>query len=83
MICMMAASVTGVYAQRSDRSFIRKGNRMFEDSLFIKAEENYLKAVDMNPEMYREHLTLAIPILRNKSQMRRLNSTGRQPMLLN
>ena len=47
MICMMAASVTGVYAQRSDRSFIRKGNRMFEDSLFIKAEENYLKAVDM------------------------------------
>ena len=52
MICMIAASMTGAFAQRSDRSFIRKGNRMFEDSLFIKAEENYLKAVDMNPELY-------------------------------
>ena len=52
MICMIAASMTCAFAQRSDRSFIRKGNRMFEDSLFIKAEENYLKAVDMNPELY-------------------------------
>ncbi|MBO4560464.1 MAG: tetratricopeptide repeat protein [Bacteroidaceae bacterium] len=38
--------------QRSDRSFVRHGNRMFEDSLFIKAEENYLKAVDINPDLY-------------------------------
>ena len=44
LFCLLTASVAGAYAQRSDRSFVRKGNRMFEDSLFIKAEENYLKA---------------------------------------
>lgn len=43
----------GVSAQRSDRSYVRKGNKMFNDSLFIKAEENYLKAVDANPELYQ------------------------------
>ena len=52
LLCLMTASVAGAYAQRSDRSFVRKGNRMFNDSLFIKAEENYLKAVDANPDLY-------------------------------
>ena len=42
-----------VSAQRSDRSYVRKGNKMFADSLFIKAEENYLKAIDANPELYQ------------------------------
>ena len=54
----MTAFVTGSYAQRSDRSFVRKGNRMFQDSLFIKAEENYLKAIDMNPELYEGNYNL-------------------------
>ena len=45
-------TVQGVSAQRSDRSYVRKGNKMFADSLFIKAEENYLKAIDANPELY-------------------------------
>ena len=52
LLCLLIASVQGVCAQRTDRSFIRKGNRMFKDSLFIKAEENYLKAVDINPDLY-------------------------------
>lgn len=46
-------SVQCVSAQRSDRSYVRKGNKMFNDSLFIKAEENYLKAIDANPELYQ------------------------------
>ncbi len=54
----MIASVSVAYAQRSDRSFVRKGNRMFKDSLFIKAEENYLKAVDMNPQLYEGNFNL-------------------------
>ena len=58
LICLMIMSVAGVSAQRSDRSFVRKGNRMFEDSLFIKAEENYLKAVDINPELYEGYFNL-------------------------
>lgn len=58
LFCLLTVSVTGMYAQRSDRSFVRKGNRLFEDSLFIKAEENYLKAVDMNPSLYEGNFNL-------------------------
>ena len=53
LFCILTACVAGANAQRSDRSFVRKGNRMFQDSLFIKAEENYLKAVDMNLPVHR------------------------------
>lgn len=58
LICLMMMSVAGLNAQRSDRSFVRKGNRLYEDSLFIKAEENYLKAIDMNPELYEGNYNL-------------------------
>ena len=58
LFCLMIASAAAISAQRSDRSYVRKGNRMFEDSLFIKAEENYLKAVDMNPELYEGNYNL-------------------------
>ena len=58
LFCLLTASVAGAYAQRSDRSFVRKGNHMFEDSLFIKAEENYLKAIDLNPELYEGYYNL-------------------------
>lgn len=58
LFCLLTASVVGAYAQRSDRSFVRKGNRMFQDSLFIKAEENYLKALDMNPELGEAYYNL-------------------------
>ena len=54
----MAVSFAGAFAQRSDRSYVRKGNRLFEDSLFIKAEENYLKAVDINPDLYEGYYNL-------------------------
>lgn len=37
-----------VCAQRDDRGYVRKGNKLYSDSLFIKAEENYLKALDKN-----------------------------------
>ncbi|MCQ2083335.1 MAG: tetratricopeptide repeat protein [Bacteroidaceae bacterium] len=40
-------------AQRSDRSYLRKGNSLYDDSLFVKAQENYLKAIDANPDMYQ------------------------------
>jgi len=56
--CLLTVSVAGAYAQRSDRSFVRNGNRMFQDSLFIKAEENYLKALDMNPELNEGYYNL-------------------------
>ena len=37
-----------IHAQRTEREFIRKANRLYSDSLYIKAEEFYLKALDKN-----------------------------------
>lgn len=37
-----------VYGQKDERYHIRRGNKLYADSLYIKAEENYLKALDKN-----------------------------------
>ena len=42
----MLLTLSGLHAQDTDRTLMRRGNRLYADSLFIKAEENYLKAVD-------------------------------------
>lgn len=39
----------GGYAQKTDSDYIRKGNKYYKDSLFIKAEVEYRKALDINP----------------------------------
>lgn len=36
--------------QRTERDYVRKGNKLYADSLFQKAEENYLKAIDKNAD---------------------------------
>lgn len=48
IVSMLLLSVSSLFAQRTDREFVRKGNKLYEDSLYIKAEENYLKAIDIN-----------------------------------
>lgn len=45
--CMVAV---GGFAQRTERDFIRRGNKLYEDSLFIKAEVEYRRALDANPQ---------------------------------
>jgi tetratricopeptide (TPR) repeat protein len=47
IVSMLLLSVS-LFAQRTDREYVRKGNKLYEDSLYIKAEENYLKAIDLN-----------------------------------
>ena len=37
-------SAAGVSAQKAERDYIRKGNRLFNDSVFVDAEVNYRKA---------------------------------------
>lgn len=37
-------------AQKAERDYIRKGNRLFADSIFVDAEVNYRKALDANPK---------------------------------
>ena len=39
-----------VSAQKAERDYIRKGNRLFNDSVFVDAEVNYRKALEVNPK---------------------------------
>jgi len=41
---------TGISAQKEERDYIRKGNRAFNDSVFVDAEVNYRKALEVNPK---------------------------------
>ncbi|MEG1562893.1 MAG: tetratricopeptide repeat protein [Bacteroides sp.] len=40
----------GLSAQKAERDCIRKGNRFFKDSVFVDAEVNYRKALEINPK---------------------------------
>lgn len=39
-----------ILAQKAERDYIRKGNRLFNDSVFVDAEVNYRKALEVNPK---------------------------------
>lgn len=41
--------VNATFAQKNERDYIRSGNRLYNDSLFIKAEVDYRKAIEANP----------------------------------
>ena len=43
-------SAVGISAQKAERDYIRKGNRLFNDSVFVDAEVNYRKALEINPK---------------------------------
>lgn len=47
LFVLLAASVS---AQKAERDYIRKGNRFFNDSVFVNAEVNYRKALEANPK---------------------------------
>lgn len=38
------------HAQKDERAHIRRGNKLYNDSLFVKAEVEYRKAVEANPK---------------------------------
>ncbi|KAA6308047.1 hypothetical protein EZS27_040278, partial [termite gut metagenome] len=46
VLCLFAT--LAVWGQETDRDYIRKGNRLFKDSVFVEAEINYRKALDIN-----------------------------------
>lgn len=45
---MLLSAVT-VYGQQQDRKYLRSGNKFYRDSTFVKAEVDYQKALDQNP----------------------------------
>lgn len=50
LIFMLFAVALTASAQKEERDFIRKGNRAFRDSMYVNAEVNYRKALDVNPK---------------------------------
>ena len=51
------------YAQKTDRDYIRSGNKLYNDSLFIKAEVDYRKALEINPKSTDAMYNLANTLL--------------------
>ena len=48
---LLVASAGQVLAQqKTDRDYLRSGNKLYNDSLFIKAEVDYRKALEINPK---------------------------------
>lgn len=50
LVLMMFAAIFSASAQKAERDYIRKGNRAFKDSVFVDAEVNYRKALEINPK---------------------------------
>ena len=50
LIFICISFVLGAYGQKSDRDFVRRGNQLYQDSLFVKAEVEYRRALDVNPK---------------------------------
>ena len=47
---LLAMASHGFAQQKTDRDYLRSGNKLYNDSLFIKAEVDYRKALEINPK---------------------------------
>lgn len=58
-----------VFAQKAERDYIRKGNRQYKDSVYVDAEVNYRKALEVNPSSAISMYNLGNTLLQqNKAQ---------------
>lgn len=60
---LFAFIASASYAQKTDRDYIRSGNKLYNDSLFIKAEVDYRKALEINPKSTDAMYNLANTLL--------------------
>ena len=61
---LLVASAVQVFAQqKTDRDYLRSGNKLYNDSLFIKAEVDYRKALEINPKSTDVMFNLANALL--------------------
>lgn len=51
-LCLLVVAIFSAtaFAQKAERDHIRKGNRYFKDSVYVDAEVNYRKALEVNPK---------------------------------
>ena len=61
---LLVAGAGQVLAQeKTDRDYLRSGNKLYNDSLFIKAEVDYRKALEINPKSTDAMFNLANSLL--------------------
>lgn len=48
LLFLLAAG--SAFAQKTERDYLRSGNKLYNDSLFIKSEVDYRKALELNPK---------------------------------
>ena len=62
-LLLMASAVQVFAQQKTDRDYLRSGNKLYNDSLFIKAEVDYRKALEINPKSTDAMFNLANALL--------------------
>ncbi len=60
---LLAGTVHGLAQEKTDRDYLRSGNKLYNDSLFIKAEVDYRKALELNPKSTDAMFNLANALL--------------------
>ena len=60
---LLAGAAHGLAQEKTDRDYLRSGNKLYNDSLFIKAEVDYRKALELNPKSTDAMFNLANALL--------------------
>ena len=60
---LFAGAAHGLAQDKTDRDYLRSGNKLYNDSLFIKAEVDYRKALELNPKSTDAMFNLANALL--------------------
>ena len=60
---LFVGTAHGLAQNKTDRDYLRSGNKLYNDSLFIKAEVDYRKALEINPKSTDAMFNLANALL--------------------
>ena len=64
LLCVGAGQALAL--EKTDRDYLRSGNKLYNDSLFIKAEVDYRKALELSPKSTDAMFNLANALLRHQ-----------------
>lgn len=63
----LCLTVSLLWAQKkTDRDYLRSGNRLYRDSMYTKAEVDYRKAIEANSRFPQAHFNLGNALLRQQ-----------------
>ena len=62
-LLLLAGAGQALAQEKTDRDYLRSGNKLYNDSLFIKAEVDYRKALELNPKSTDAMFNLANALL--------------------